>query len=279
MRRFSQLLLSDMERQLSVVHGRVDDPVKSAEEAIKISIVILERLKTFSVKYRFPTKAEEVEFFRDIKPQFAARLIYYNEVYNIEVSKPAGAVKEVRKHYKSQLAKLKSFFDDNLDFYKYYRTGNRELDAKYFIRGRFDVRLTLDSAYFQADNRFSTSHDYKVARILANDLIKQYLESHLYRNEINTPMGHTLVQETTKWTAPKVALVELIYALHAQGAINNGASDLQDIARFFEKAFNLELGQFHKTFLEIRERKADRTKFLNALKEKLLRRMDEADEN
>ncbi|SEM92029.1 RteC protein, partial [Chryseobacterium taichungense] len=30
----------------------------------------------------------------------------------------------------------------------------------------------LDTFYFEADHRFSTSHDYKVAKIIANDLIQ-----------------------------------------------------------------------------------------------------------
>jgi hypothetical protein len=51
------------------------------------------------------------------------------------------------------------------------------LDKKYFLRGRYDIKLTLDSSYFQADNRFTASHDFKVAKIIANDQIKVYLEN------------------------------------------------------------------------------------------------------
>ncbi len=81
-----------------------------------------------------------------------------------------------------------------------------------------------------------------------------------------------------KWTGSKVALVELIYALHAEGVFNNGSSDLKDVAEFFEHTLNVDLGQFHRTFLEIRMRKSDRTKFLNSLRDSVLKRMDEADE-
>lgn len=87
------------------------------------------------------------------------------------------------------------------------------------------------------------------------------------------------LRKTQKWTGSKVALVELIYALHTEGVFNNGASELKEVTTFFEAAFGVDLGQFNRTFLEIRTRKSERTKFLNVLKEKLILRMDDADEN
>jgi hypothetical protein len=82
-----------------------------------------------------------------------------------------------------------------------------------------------------------------------------------------------------KWTGSKVALIELIYTLHIEGVFNNGDSGLKEVTRFFEKAFNIDLGQFNRVFLEIRNRKSERTTFLNTLKNQLIIRMDEADEN
>lgn len=277
MRRFSQSLLEEMEQQLKAIHAQTRDPVRYAEQAIKLLVTILEQLKTFSVKYKFVDVNEEIEFFRDIKPRFACRLLYYNDVYNIEVSKPLGQEKGMRKYYKSELAKLKSFFDDNLEFYRYYRTGDRELDGRYFVRRRFDLRPTLDSAYFQADHRFSTSHDFKVARIMANDMTRIYLEERLATTNDRQPSGSGNGPKLN-WTAPKVALVELIYALHAGGVFNNNSSDLKEIVTSFEELFNVSLGQYHKTFLEIRERKSERAKFLGELRDRLIVRMEQADE-
>lgn len=279
MKTYSQTLLTALNRQLESVHTENDEPIKYSEEAIKILVSTLEELKTFFVKYEFLNKIEEIEFFKQIKPQFVYRLIYYNEVYNIETNAPYGGEKVLRKFYNSELEKLKMYFDENLDFYKYYRTGNTILDKKYFIRGKHDIRLTLDSFYFQADHRFTTSHDFKVAQIMANDLIQVYLESEIHKLEKRLiPITSKNVTSKQKWTGSKVALVELIYALHAEGVFNNGASDLKDVAEFFESALNVDLRQFHRVFLEMRLRKSDRTKFLNSLRETLVKRMDEVDE-
>jgi hypothetical protein len=281
MKLFSESLLTELESRLNAIHSQTEEPIQYAEQAIKMLIVILEKLKTTFLNYQFENKSEEIDFFRNIKPQFAAKLIYYNDIYNIETNKPFGSKKAIRKFYNTELTKLETYFTENLEFYKYYRTGNRNLDNKYFIRGKHDLRHTLDSFYFQADHRFSTSHDYKVARILANDTIKIYLETEISQLE-NKEGSNTLPivnRKTQKWTGSKVALIELIYALHTEGVFNNGASELKEVTTFFESAFDVDLGQFNRTFLEIRARKSERTKFLNTLKEKLIFRMDDADEN
>lgn len=281
MKLFSQSLLLELENQLDIIHLEMKEPVQFAEAAIKISISILERLKTYCIKYKFKDKAEEIEFFKNIKPQFAAKLIYYNEIYTIETSKPYGSNKAVRKYYTTEISKLKTFFNDNQEFYRYYRTKNQCLDITYFVRGKYDVKLTLDSFYFQTDQRFSTSHDYKLAKILANDLIKSYLESEITKLESNIEIAATtsLPCKKQKWTGSKVELIEMIYALHTEGVFNNGTSGLKEVVSFFESTFDIELRQFNRVFLEIRNRKTERTKFLNNLKNKLMIRMEIADEN
>jgi hypothetical protein len=281
MKLFSQSLLSELEHQLDKIHLEMQEPVQYAEESIKISISILEKLKTYCLNYKFQDKNEEIEFFRNIKPTFAAKLIYYNEIYTIETNKPYGSKKTLRKYYNTELLKLKTFFDENQEFYRYHRTNNRCLDKKYFIRGKYDIKLTLDSFYFQTDQRFSTSHDYKLAKILANDLIKSYLESEIIKLEHNSEQPHptNLPSKKQKWTGSKVELIEIIYALHTEGVFNSGKSSLKEVVSYFESAFDISLGQFHRVFLEIRNRKTEKTKFINTLKNKLINRMDEADEN
>ena len=81
-----------------------------------------------------------------------------------------------------------------------------------------------------------------------------------------------------KWTASKTALTELIYALYCHRVFNNGNTDIKLIARTFEDAFNIELGDFYHTFMELKARKINRTKFLDSLSKVLIKKMDEEDE-
>jgi hypothetical protein len=274
------LLLSDLNEQLNFTDLEIDDPILRSENAINIIINSIDKLKVIFEKEKNKSQETEIDFFKNCKPKFTSKLIYYNAIYKIETKKPHGGERILKKYLNHELEKLKRYFDSNLDFYRYYRTGSNYLDTKYFTRGKLDIKLTLDSFYFEADRTFSTSHDFKVAKIMAHDLIQVYLEDKLLMLENKEPKEKSQVNPKVKqtWTGSKVALIELLYALHTEGVFNNGASDLKDVAEYFENVFNIDLGQYHRAFLEIRMRKSDQTKFLNALKEKLVKRMENTDD-
>lgn len=132
----------------------------------------------------------------------------------------------------------------------------------------------MDTIYFETDQSFSTSHDYKVAKIIANDLIQVYIE-----NQLNTKNYNKISHESSlNWTGNKTALTELIYALYSLGVFENGNVDIKLISKTFERTFNIDLGDFYHTFMELKSRKINRTKFLDSLRDALIKKMDEQDE-
>ena len=262
-----------LETAIQELEIETDCPIKRIEAVIHHIIQSLADLKDFVLKNDFKNMEEEIHFFKYQKPIIVSKLIYYNAVYKIETKKPYGE-KQIKKFLNKELNKLKKFFDSNIDFYKYYRSGNSFLDENFFIRGKHDIRLWLDTFYFEADHRFSTSHDYKVAKILANDLIQVYLEDQLNNKHYKKANS----KSPLSWTGSKTALTELIYALYAQGVFNNGNTDIKLIAKTFESTFNIDLGDFYHTFMELKARKINRTKFLDILCEALIKKMDEQNE-
>lgn len=274
------ILLNKLNEQLNFIDLEIDDQIKKCEQAITVILKSINELKKAATKTNFKSKSEEIQFFKDVKPLFTSKLIYFNLVYRIEMKKPNGGNKILKKYYNNELLKLKAFFDNELEFYQYYRSGSTYLDYKYFLRGEFDIKLALDSYYFESDMSFATSHDFKVATILANDLIELYLENQLLMLENNENSEKSQRKPNVKltWTGSKVALIELIYALHTEGVFNNGAADLKDIAEYFEHTFEIDLGQYRRVFLEIRARKNDRTKFLTTLNDSLQKRMENSDD-
>jgi hypothetical protein len=273
-------LLHNLNEQLNFIDLEIDDQIKKCEQAITIILKSINELKKVTTKANFKTEAEEIQFFKEIKPQFTSKLIYFNRVYKIEMKKPNGGNRVLKKYYNNELLKLKAFFDNELEFYQYYRSCSTYLDFKYFLRGKFDIKLALDSYYFETDTSFATSHDYKVSTILANDLIELYIENQLImlENKENTEKSQRKHNVKMTWTGSKVALVELMYALHTEGVFNNGAADLKEIAEYFEHIFEIDLGQYRRVFLEIRARKSDKTKFITTLNDHLLKRMENSDE-
>ena len=87
MKVFTSKLLAELEEHLNEINLHKEDTIQSAEDAINVTIIILEKLKTFSISHTFENKGDEINFFKIIKPQFVSRLIYYNEIHNIESNK------------------------------------------------------------------------------------------------------------------------------------------------------------------------------------------------
>lgn len=109
---------------------------------------------------------------------------------------------------------------------------------------------------------------------MANDLIQVYLENQLN----NTNKKRISEKSLLNWTGSKTALTELIYALYSHGVFDNGNADIKVISKTFERTFNVDLGDFYHTFLELKSRKINRTKFIDSLRDALIKRMDEQDE-
>lgn len=273
--RFNEIL-SEFEKELNNIQVEVDDILKQAEMSIQLCLSTIEKVRKVLLKYTFQNEKEEIFFFKQIKPQFVSRLIYYVNVYNIETHRPNGLIKIRKKYFQLELNKIKNYFDDNLDFYRYYRTGSTYLDHKYFVRRKHDIRLNLDAYVYEIDPDFSTTHDFKISTILANDLLQVYLENEINKVDFQPVKKEPdlIHKDTLHWTASKVSLIELMYSLHQSGVFNNGQSDIKAIATYFENIFNVDLGNYYRTYLELKTRQ-DRTKFLDSLRENFIRKIED----
>jgi hypothetical protein len=273
-------LLTDLNEQLNFINLEIDDTLVRCEKAIEIIIKSVSQLKVLFFKENFKSQEQEIEFFKNIKPKFTSKLIYYNIIYKIEARLPNGGKRVVKIYFKNELDKIKDYFYNNHEFNKYRRTGSNYLDNKYYVRGAVDIKLAIDSFYFEVDQNFATSHDFKLAKIQAHDLVQVYLEDKLRAIEYKELKEKSQLNHNAKltWTASKVALIELLYALQSEGTFNNGTADLKELTEHFERTFDIDLGQYRRTFLEIRARKTERTKFINTLKVTLNKRMDDSDE-
>ena len=273
-------ILKKLDSELNVLEIEEEDILVRAEKGIKLAKQTLNKVRSIIVDYEFKTKLDEISFFKCTKPKIYSKLIYYVKLFNIEGKRPRGSNKSQVKYLNNYIEKLQTYFNDNLDFYHYYRREATVFDEQYFLRGKADIRLFPDSFHFFVDEQFATSHDSTVATILAYDLLIVHLKREIDKLENNGNYASLrLLQSKTKitWTAHKIYLIELIYALHSTDVINNGTVDIKDIAYFVEKTFKVDLGDYYRAFLEIRMRKNGRTKFLDILKKQLTKRMDDTD--
>lgn len=182
MNKFYNETLHKLETSISELEIETDCSIQRIEAAIQLILECLSEVRDYVIKKGFKNVEEEIYFFKYLKPVIVAKLIYYNTMYKIEAKKPFGGKLVMEACFNEKLIILKMFNDDNIEFLKYYWTNSTYLDHKYFVRGQHDIKLSLDTVYFETDHRFSTSHDYKAAKIIANDLIQRYLEDQLNNN-------------------------------------------------------------------------------------------------
>ena len=77
------------------------------------------------------------------------------------------------------------------------------------------------------------------------------------------------------FTAPKVYLTELGYAMKAHGSFNNGNAPVSKILIGLGKMANVDLGNTSRTFQQILTRKEGYTKYLDSLKFSLQERIED----
>lgn len=221
---------------------------------------------------------EEIVFFKTIKPQILGKLIYYNKIFRIETSRPINVGKMYFNYFSDELQELKQEYKEhsyNSEFYRYYRTGRTDYDREFFLLGKINPHIGLNSFIFEIDTQFSTYYDYKVSRIIANELLYNYLLSKITPDDsINVFHPDTQENSGFLWTESKNALIELIYALYVSKAISDGKIGIRKITRVFQILFNVQLGDVHHAFHRMKDRAGNRTAFLDQIKMAIEQYMD-----
>ena len=181
--------------------------LKKSLEASHVLAESFDQLKAFILSYQFKDKQEEITFFKEIKPKLCYRLIYYRKLYNIEMNRPAGVDKQ-KEYLCEELNEINKYNVKRLDFIRYYRSGATHLDSLYFLRGMTDTEQYLETFYYELDPNFSTNCDFKVAKILSNDMLSAYLMHEIERlnNNGQTSLfsGFPLIKLTWQVGCPKL---------------------------------------------------------------------------
>ncbi|MFV0269150.1 MAG: RteC domain-containing protein, partial [Draconibacterium sp.] len=107
--------------------------LKKSIEASHVLADAFNQLKLFIASYEFKNEEEEINFFKEIKPKFCYRMIYYRKLYNIEMNRPAGLDKQ-KEYLNEELEEINKYNTKRLDFIRYYRSGASHLDSLYFLR-------------------------------------------------------------------------------------------------------------------------------------------------
>jgi len=273
-------ILSEIDLEIDEIDLYGYDIIETSLSMVHRLQTVLSDLRTKIQTYVFPTKEDEILFFKVQKPEILGRLLFFYKIYRIETQCPNGSDEVIKGYISRELDSLTYFFNRNLDFYQYYRSHSTLYDEYYFVRGKSDLRLCTDSAQFDKDPNFSTGYDYKVAKIIANEMLRIYLNKRLVKLETNAQVEDNLqkcLKYPFRFTGKKVFLIELGYSLVSSGDINNGNVEIKEMMNFLGTVFQVELGDYYAAYIAMKERKKDRTAYLSRLQDSLVKRMDEDD--
>ena len=274
-------IVDKLDKELLVIDWGKEDVLIAAENAIGICSYALIELQKIVIENGFKNQEEEIHFFKCVKPKVYSKFLYYSKILKIEAKCPFGTIEARKNYFEKEIEALERYFKENLEFYHYYRRKQVFLDSAFFVRGMKKIPH-VSNLHFLIDKKFSTSHDYILSTIMAHEMLIKYYSREMnkleYMSNNKTSFGENeYFRSDAKWTGSVVALVELIYAIQSANVINNGNLELKELAGIFEKMFNVKLEEYYRTFKDIQMRKTNRTKFLDILRESLLRRMDETE--
>jgi hypothetical protein len=255
-----------MQTKLLEVEQSPKDSIVKESSYIEIVKSHTYGLKNFLYQYEFGSPKEEIHFYKNIKPKFVSLLLFHNELFELEVSKPVEK-DLIIKHYLDALHRGQAFINANMEFYRYLHLGSTYLDSKYFLPDK-NKETGSDVIY---DSRFCTPYDNKFCVLQSFELLKEHLTKAIDR--LTNPQQEV---NPLQWTAPKISLIELIYALQVSGVFNKSVTDVKMIATYFERIFNVELGNYYRTVQDMRGRKNGKTVFLDELKQKLGEKLGES---
>jgi RteC protein len=274
---FFQNLYDGFTDDLNHIKQEEDNIINRSLRSLEASMKVLDVLRQ-KAREKFLDMQSEILFFKEIKPRFQSHQIYHLEILQIEIGKPPGIANDIRKYFENHFSRLREVFDVNIDFYKYWRAGNTHMDKQYFTRGTEILYNDADISYFYGDAEFSTQRDSTLSKLLAYEMLTVYFTEKLEEVTTTSTRPHS-ASSALSWTLPKANLIEIVYAFQSCGVFNNGEADVRQIADYFQQIFNVNLGNLYRTFQQIRIRKKSRSFFLDQLREKLIERMDYADEN
>jgi hypothetical protein len=261
--------LIEVENELKQICKQAPDSIKTFKSIKKCLEQKATEINSWLRNYEFESEDEEIYFFKNIKAELLAKIIVTKFKIDIILNLP-NSKKAIPDYYNKLIDKHSQIPKKQYYLYKYYRNESTYHDKEYFLRKYNDTQDNNQYQFLFFDERITTKMEYPLSEIIAKQKIIIYLENKL--EELNNSNSKNIeVSSNLNWTATKVDLTELIYALHLQKAINNGEVELKEVAMQLCKTFNIKYDDsIYRHYTDIKRRKTDtKAKFIQSLSNSL----------
>lgn len=261
-------LIQELDLGLVAIDQKELSTINKCSEKIKLCQDLTKKLRKKYFECAPSSESEQIKFFKETKPRLISELHFQMELHNYLKGKPKGSAKIKKQHINLCMDKASSFISRHCEFNHYIQLGATHLDVQYFTHRVYDLKFHGHLEH-PVDSDYSSPADPTLSCLLAANRFVQFLKIEYFtlKNPNLDPTWENI--KSLRWKKSKIDLVELIYSLHAAEAVNG---DLKDIMEIFEKLFNIELGNFYRTYCDIKLKK-DPVSFVSTLKNSLLEKM------
>lgn len=229
---------------------------------INICDIYINQLRTYISTTGFTTIEEEIHFFKELKPRFLHRHYFYDYIMHTEINMPLHDPDEIIPYLQERKRAVHAFQSENRNFCNYIRLNKSNLDAVYFTR-ETQYKWECDMHYLSRDPLFHCPKDDILTQVKASKAILKFLD-----RKIKFMQGALLpFDESLKWNATKVSLIELCYGIWCTNACD---ADILTISKALGTLFNVNTEDAYRAFTDIKARKIEPTKFIRKMDKSLL---------
>ena len=274
MEHYSNVILELEEnlQQITMTSGCMLSNSKLAIQRCRLALV---ELKSMVIKHGFPDQSSEIRFFKEVKPLAYSNLLFYQALFELESFRSTRAEAMIQ-YLKNKLNEIQVYMEEHRETVQYYHCGYTFLDRFYFVRNTEEIPVELRGENYLVDEEFNTWQDYNFSVIRAYEMLQKYFIQEIFKLE--STEGNYNFQQVSQftWTANKIDLVELIYALYFSKAVNNGSITIKELGNLIGQLFNVEISKdVYRYYIEIQQRKIEQTKFISHLQSVLQQQIDQ----
>jgi RteC protein len=154
----------------------VGPEMEKIESCFKYSLDYWGKLREQVKGNGFNSDAEEICFFKEVKPLFTGLIEYYTRRYHALLFLPSNDKAEQGRFWLWELRKIERFFENNAGFCRYMQEGATDKDEEYFLRGGNTGANSSAVRVHVLDTDISALHDPVLAMMNAYALYKEFIE-------------------------------------------------------------------------------------------------------
>ena len=164
---------------LAACQEKASTEIECVEASFKCSLDHWGKIQKHIRKQDFLSLADEIHFFKMVKPRFTAHIEYYTCRYHALLFMPADDKLELARFWKWEMRKTEKFFESNEDFCRYMQEDATEKDQDYFLRASNNGVQVMHGRIHDVDPRTATPGDYLATMIGAYNMYQTYIREEM----------------------------------------------------------------------------------------------------